>query len=175
MNFGGISKSLIHVGIVFTGVQYDESPLPLFDTLTFSMEGIDEWVGISGIGVDYQLDERTATISYQSPENISLNLNDGMQLLITFDCTVPLSPIIKEARIGQKTYFTLISREARELNDFISVIHKITHFLCFAIDQTVSLDSMSATSDNVRRKYWRRYNRVESNKYLFFKPALLYR
>ncbi len=151
MNFGGISKSLIHVGIVFTGVQYDESPLPLFDTLTFSMEGIDEWVGISGIGVDYQLDERTATISYQSPENISLNLNDGMQLLITFDCTVPLSPIIKEARIGQKTYFTLISREARELNDFISVIHKITHFLCFAIDQTVSLDSMSATSDNVRR------------------------
>ena len=33
MNFGGISKSLIHVGIAFTGVQYDENTLPLFNTL----------------------------------------------------------------------------------------------------------------------------------------------
>ena len=148
---GGPSKSFIHVGRVFMGVEYNEGEPTVFNTLTFSVEGIDEWVGISGFEFVPQFEEHTATISYQLPTDVSLNLDNGMQLLITFDCTVPLSPIIKEARIGQKTYFTLISRKARELNDFISVIHKITHFLCFAIDQTVSLDSMSATSDNVRR------------------------
>ena len=151
MNFGGISKSLIHVGIAFTGVQYDENTLPLFNTLAFSIDGIDEWVGISGINVDYQLEEHTSTISYQPPENIPLHLGDGMQLSIAFGWTAPGFPIIKEARITQKAYFQLVSQEARELDDFISVVRKITHFLCFTIDQTVSLDSMSATSDDLRR------------------------
>ena len=74
-----------------------------------------------------------------------------MRLSITFGGTFPGFPIIKEARISQKAYFQLVSQEALELDDFISVAHKITHFLCFAIDQTVSLDSMSAPSDNFRR------------------------
>ena len=151
ITLGSISKSLIHVGIAFIGVNYDESTLPLFNTLTFSIDGIDEWVGISGISVDNQIEERTATISYEVPEVVPLNLGNGMQLLIRFEGTVPVSPIIKEARISQKTYFTLVSQAARELDDFLSVVHKITNFLCFAIDQTVSLDGISATSDNLFR------------------------
>ena len=149
---GGISKSLIHVGRAFTGVGYDEDESPCFKTLTFSVEGIDEWVGISGISVDHHDEERTATISYQPPEDISINLGDGMQLLITFHWTLPPRfPIIKEAKISQKTYFKLISQEEQKLKEFTSVTHKITNFLCFAIDKTVSLDSMSATADNLRQ------------------------
>lgn len=148
---GGISKSLIRVGRVFTGVGYDEGESPCFNTLTFSVEGIDEWVGISGINVNHHFEERTATISYQYPGDVSLNLGNGMQLLITFEWTLPGFPIIKEARITQKAYLELVSQEARELDDFISVVRKITQFLCFAVDQTVSLDSMEATSDNLHR------------------------
>ena len=148
---GGISKSLIHVGKVFIGVRYNEGESPVFNTLTFSVEGIDEWVGISGISVEHHFEERTATISYQPPEDISLNLDNGMQLLITFHWELPGAPIIKEARINQKTYFQLVSEEERELKEFTSVTHKITNFLCFAIDKTVSLDSMSTTADNLRQ------------------------
>ena len=147
---GGISKSLIHVGKVFTGVRYDEGESPVFNALTFSVEGIDEWVGISGISFEPHFEESTATISYQRPEDISINLDNGMRLLITFHWTPPGAPIIKEAKISQKTYFQLVTeeeRELRELKEFTSVAHKITNFLCFAIDKTVSLDSMSATAD----------------------------
>ena len=70
-----------------------------------------------------------------------------MQLLITFHWTLPSAPIIKEAKISQKTYFELVSKKERELKEFTSVARKITNFLCFAIDKTVSLDSMSATAD----------------------------
>ena len=146
----GISKSLIHVGRVFIGVKYDEGEIPLFNSLTCSVEGIDEWVGISGIEFDLQHEERATTISYQRPAEVELNLGNGMQLLITFSLGARLSRI-KEARISQKTYFTLISQEARELDNFTSVVRKITNFLCFAMDQTVSLDSMSATSDNLHQ------------------------
>ena len=151
MSFGGISKSLIHVGIAFTGVQYDESTLPLFNTLTFSIDGIDEWVGISGISFEPHFEESTATISYQRPEDISINLDNGMRLLITFHWTPPGAPIIREARISQKTHFKLVSEDPRELSDFLSVVRKITTFLCFATDQTVSLDSIVATSNDLCR------------------------
>ena len=148
---GGRSKSLIHVNRAFTGVAYDEGTCPFFNTLTFSVEGIDDWVGISGIKVGLQPEEHTATISYQQPADVALNLNNGMQLLIIFDWTFRGSPITKEAGISQQIYFKLVSQEARELNDFVSIAYKITTFLCLAIDQTVSLDSMSATSDNLRQ------------------------
>ena len=148
---GGISKSIISVGKAFTGIRYDEGESPVFNALTFSVEGIDEWVGISGISAEWHFEESAATISYQCPEDISINLNNGMRLLITFHWTPPGAPLIKEAKISQKTYFQLVSEEERELKEFTSVAHKITNFLCFAIDKTVSLDSMSATADNLRQ------------------------
>ncbi len=154
----GISKSLIHVGRAFIGVPYDDGEIPLFNTLTFSVEGIDEWVGISGISGEWP-SEKSTTISYQDPGDISINLDNGMQLLIKFG---PGSRITrKEARISQKTYFILTSQEARELEDFISVARKITYFLCFAMDQTVSLDSMSATSNSLRRDIGEGRTRVD--------------
>ena len=146
---GGPSKSFIHVGRAFMGVEYNEGEPTVFNTLTFSVEGIDEWVGISGFEFVPQFEEHTATISYQLPTDVSLNLDNGMQLLITFEWTPPRLPIITEARISQKTNFKLVSKDARELSDFISVVHKITTFLCFSIDQTVILDSMKATSDDL--------------------------
>ena len=149
MSFGGISKSLIHVGKVFIGIGYDEGESPVFNTLTFSVEGIDEWVGISGISFEPHFEESTATISYQRPEDISINLDNGMRLLITFHWTPPGAPIIREARISQKTHFKLVSEDPRELSDFTFVAHKIITFLCFATDQTVSLDGMSATSHDL--------------------------
>ena len=148
---GGISKSIIRVGKAFTGIRYDEGESPVFNALTFSVEGIDEWVGISGISAEWHFEESAATISYQCPEDISINLDNGMRLLITFHWTPPGAPLIKEAKISQKTYFQLVSEEERELKEFTSVAHKITTFLCFAIDKTVSLDSMSATTDNLRQ------------------------
>ena len=151
LSIGGVSKSLIRVSRVLIGATYDEDEPRVFNTLTFSVEGIDEWVEISGISVEHHFEERTATISYQPPEDISINLDNGMRLLITFHWTLPGLPIITEAKISQKTYFQLVSEKERELKEFTSVAHKITNFLCFAIDKTVSLDSMSATADNFRQ------------------------
>ena len=149
LNSVGRPKSVILVSIAFTGVAYDEGESPFFNSLTFSIERIDEWVGISGIEIVSLSEERTATISYQPPEDISLGLSDGMQLLITFVPGLSNDLILNEARITQKIYFKLVSQDVRELNEFLSVVRKITTFLCFAIDKTVSLDGMWAASNDL--------------------------
>ena len=147
----GIPKSSIRVSRAFTGVQYDEGEVPSFNTLTFSVEGIDDWIEISGVRVEYPSEKRSTTILYEPQEDVSLNLDNGMQLLITW-CPSLKYLINKEAGIREKIYFKLISQEARGLDEFTSVARKITEFLCFAINQIVSLGSICATSDDLTQE-----------------------
>jgi ApeA N-terminal domain 1 len=105
---------------------------------------------INGFEVDYQDASSSSTITYLQPENITLNLKNGIQLLITFSWQLTADvPNTTEAKIAQKIYFKLVPAEERELNDFISVAYKITTLLCFALDQTVCIEHVTATSDNI--------------------------
>ena len=146
--FDDISKSFIDVTRVFKGVAYREGEVPHFDTFTFSVEGIDEWVGISGIEANHQFEEHTATISYELPANIPIELDNGMELLIAFSWKPTGLLNKKEAGVIQKINFHLVSKDPRELKEFISIAENITAFLCFATNEIVCLDSVSTTFDN---------------------------
>ncbi|MEI6746496.1 MAG: HEPN domain-containing protein [Methylococcaceae bacterium] len=142
-----ISKGLIQANKIFIGIGCEENELPHFNTVLFSVEGIDEWVGISGIEAFIENGTQNATISYNRPEDIAINLDNGMQLSITFAPSLFNQPKT-EIKIIQKTYFKLVCTEEKELNEFISVMHKITTLLCLGIDEIVCLDSVEATSNN---------------------------
>lgn len=146
----GISKSSIYVNKALIGVAYEAEEIVVLNTLKFSIEGIDEWVGLSGFKEVELFKNRTASITYSPPEEISLNLNNGMKLLVTFSWTLPSLPITTEAKITQKIYFKLTSEQECPLNDFISAAYKITTLLSFAIDQTVCIEQLLATSDTIR-------------------------
>jgi hypothetical protein len=148
--FGGISKSMIHVHKVLSGVSYAEGDPVFLNTFSFSVEGIDEWVGISGIKSATDIENRTATITYQEPEEISYQLDNGMKLLISYAWTLPGFQILKEAKITHRTFFKLTSTEKKELDEFMTAARKITYLLCFAIDETVCLENIVATSDDVK-------------------------
>ena len=148
---GGTSKSLIRIGRAFVRAQYDQDEIPSFNTLTFSVEGIEEWVDTSGIKVEYPCEKCPAIISYDPQEDITFNLHNGMQFLITW-CPSLEYLINKKAGIREKIYFKLISQKAHKLDEFTIVARKITEFLCFVINQRVSLDSMCATSDDLTQE-----------------------
>ena len=144
-----IAPEVIRANRAFIGFQYEEDTSLRFNTFSFSVEGIDEWVGISGIEVDTRFEDSATTILYNRPEDISFNLKDDMQLLITYAWTPPGFPSSKRAEVSQKTFFKLISKDPCEVDAFISIAQKITAFLCFVMNEIVCLDSMSATSDNL--------------------------
>ena len=146
----GKLRSLIRVKRTFIGAKYDNGVNPQFNTLTFSIEGIDEWVGKNGIQVESKLEEHTTTISYKRPAEVSFDLANGMRFSVAFAEERKesfLGP--REIKLTQKAYFKLVSQEARELDEFISIVRKITALLCFAIDEIVCLDSIYATSENL--------------------------
>jgi len=151
ISFGGISKSTVHVSKAFLGAAYEENEIVLFNHFQFSVEGIDEWVGRSGIKVEHQFENKTASITYDPPEEITLNLNNGMKLQVKFTWTLPGFPSQREAKITQKTYFKLSSDQERSLNDYISAAYKVTTLLGFAIDKTVCIEKVTATSESIRQ------------------------
>lgn len=151
---GLVASDVIWARRVLTSFLYDEGADLRFNTFTFSVEGVDEWVGISGIEVDPQIENHALIISYNRPIDVSLNLENGMRLLITFAWTLPGFPSTKRAEVTQKTYFKLMSQDEKkqyELDEFISVAEKIAAFLCFVMDEIVCLERMSATSDNLHQ------------------------
>ena len=144
-------SDVIWANRVFMRLPSEEDTSLRFDTFSFSVEGIDEWVGISGIEVDTRFEDSATTILYNRPEDISFNLKDDMQLLITYAWTSPGFPSNRRAEVSQKTFFKLISKDSCEVDAFISIAQKIVAFLCFVMNEIVCLDSMSATSDNLRQ------------------------
>ncbi|MCG9095656.1 ApeA N-terminal domain 1-containing protein [Laribacter hongkongensis] len=150
-SFGGISKSKILVNKVLGGAAWDQDEKVSFNTFSFSVDCLDEWVGISGINVDSDWNTRKVTISYEPPEKISIELSNGMKLEICFAYTLPGFPNLTEAKITQRAYFRLESEELRELSDFTSIAFKITNLMCFAMDEIVSLKNVSATTPEILR------------------------
>ena len=160
------SRYRIRANRTFIGAAYEEDETPEFDSLTFSVEGTDEWVGIGRIQVNrsYQLD--TTLVSYEEPATIVLNLDPGLKLFIEFHLRMP--PINKtrnrrdktdddidfekEVTITQKTNFHLISEHALELNKFTSVVDKIVSLLRFALGAMVRVDTIMASSENRRQE-----------------------
>jgi len=151
ISFGGISKSKIVAAKVLSGAAWDKDEKVVFNTFSFSVDCLDEWVGISGIDVDNDWDRKTTTISYSQPKKIRIELKNGLALEICFAYTIPGFPNLTEAKITQRAYFRLESENPRDLNDFTSTAFKITNLMCFAMDEVVSLKNVSATSSEILR------------------------
>ena len=126
--------------------------IPYFKIFIFSVNGINEWIGESEIDVEKRVQGKH--ISFQHPEEVSFTLANDMELSIrstfstTFNQVRSGSRTPREDRITQRTYFRLVSRDARELDEFISVVEKIITFLSFAIGHIICPDSIEATSEN---------------------------
>lgn len=150
-SFGNISKSKLVVNQVFSGVAYDENELVTFNTFSFSVDCLDEWIRVSGIKVNHDYENNTATISYNPQENITYYLDNGMKLEICFGYTLPCSPVTTEAKITQRVYFKLTSKELSPLSEFRTIAYKLTNFLSFAVDTTVALKNLSATSTEIQK------------------------
>ena len=128
----------------FDKANYKENKISDIKSLTFSIEGINEWVGISGIKTYHESREKR-NISYQRPTDIRIKLNNDMKLLIEFWEIENRTgvPVIQTARINQEIRFNLISQKPRKLEEFTPIIDKITTFLCFLTCQTVLLNRVS--------------------------------
>ena len=146
----GINTCDIHVSRAMLGTAYG-AEVAKFNTLRFSVEGLEEWLDIRAITVDYNISDllSEAYIKYSLPKAMSLSSIDGIDIQLGFRADLPSRRSIVEAKIKHHAYIKLISEKERPLSDFIDMVTKLNSFLCFAIDKTVSIKDVVAKSNLV--------------------------
>jgi len=149
-----VVKSIIDVDLALINVQYEKDQRITFNTLFFSVEGLDKWLGTKFIekfddlknmlyGIGNKNEIKSTTITCNKLETPIYELSNGFKLSILPQFATSLSPLM----ITQKTYFKLQIDTAQELSKFIDIAQRLTTFICFVIDQIVSLKEVSAASD----------------------------
>ena len=146
---GGISKSRINASRAILGAAFDRSEEILVDALKFSIEGLSEWVGISGFTSSFDFESGSVQIQYRLPEEISFDINQNLKLKIRFSYKIPSISGEKSIKIEQETFFELFSGEAIALDDLLNLAFKITTFIGFGVNANVALHSVSATSKDI--------------------------
>lgn len=139
-----ITKSKISSDQVFAGLESIDNEDITFNQFSFSVDCLDEWVNESAFKINHEFEDNTININYNLPDKKCFALDNGMKLDINFCYSRPKIPVIKEVKITQRTFFTLKSEEPCNIDLFISLAHKISHLISFAIGETVSIKNVSA-------------------------------
>lgn len=147
--FGSITKSTLISHKVLSGVGFDEDEEIEINSLSFKIEGVDEWVGISGIKVETNDKMTESIIRYTQPDNIKIDLYNGMLLEICFSYSIPIVADLKESKIKQSVYLKLSSETPYDLQDFTDITYRLANLLCLATEETVSIYDLTAFSENV--------------------------
>lgn len=148
--FGTITRSQLCVNQALIGAGYEKDEIIKLNSVSFTVEGVSEWIGISGLDIPQRDSYRNLTVNYKLPEEIVCDLIDGFELKIWQNSSSEVSRF--EAKIAQQAYLTIQSEETRELSEYLSLISKITFFLCFAIDSNVTISDVSATTNDLIRE-----------------------
>ena len=138
--------------LTLIGCHYETGEEVTFTEFNFSLEGIDEWLAVSGITVQHDLENLQASVDIRAPEEIHVGLPDGMGLEFKFSMTFPsLTSTITEAHVIQKAFISLVSSEPKPLHYFASLATKLRNFLRLAIGQPISMDSVTGYSPELTR------------------------
>jgi hypothetical protein len=154
---------------LFLGVHFSETDTLAFDRVTFSIEGLDEWVGLTGISVSHDWDDhrlKAVTITFRPPAAQSHQLGDRIDLSIQFRSSIPTGAgTVTEAKVTQAAFLEINAPEPKPLDDLLRIVHRVNTFLCLAIDEPVALTGLSLSSSAITERIGDKERPAEINLY----------
>ena len=142
-----VSDRRVHVGRVFLGYHFEEnSPISL-DTLTFSIEGLDEWVRVYN---DWLWECRDISILSVSRSLFSEEEKDFAGFQVSLDMSprwsvYGFSDLKLDSR--DKAYFHL-KGEGKSLREFLSKAEFLVWLLCLTTGRIMSVEEVFLRSKN---------------------------
>ena len=121
--------------IAFISSEHSFDSEIIFKEITFSFEGLDEWVPRLKCDYNYDIEDdkklRFLSLYCEYFKEIVMVQDDEME--------VKLRISIDQDSFNRKSYISVIYKEPRAFEDYKKLIRKINNFFCFALDKTVSL------------------------------------
>ena len=118
---------------------------PLFNRLTCEIEGLDEWLGMSGITAEHDFDARRATITFQAPSSLSFRVSNDVEGQVGFGYALPNpAPWATEVRVSQSACIELSTSKSWTTEDVINWAVRMRDFLCLGTDVPVAITSLNS-------------------------------
>ena len=136
----------------FTGCRYEAEEDVPFTEFTFSAEGVDQWLAVSGINVQFDWETWKAAVDIRAPEDISLNLPCGAILKFKFGMDFPpIAKTVTEVHATQRAFVSILSDQPMPVEYFTPLATKLRNFLRLATGQPVSINSATGYSRELTR------------------------
>ena len=148
----GIDSAEVHAMLLLIGSHFNSENDLLFSKVGFHIEGLDEWLSISGISIEHNFEAHAATITYSPPNPINYSIENDINFSIQFGWTIPLVADETEAKITQRASLSLEYSNPTGLSDIRNAVYKINNLLCLALNTPVALTSFSVSHPNITRK-----------------------
>jgi hypothetical protein len=149
IGFGTVSRASLHVHEVFRGANLPPEAELRLAKLEAVVDGLDDWLQITGIEAGFELDEahkvRSAHIRYTPQPKIEWTV-PGLHVSIDFAWTAPGGGSLTEAKITHQAGLVVTPEAPLPLEELRQQLYRVVNFFSFATDQTLSVDSLTAFS-----------------------------
>ena len=117
---------------------------PQFNRLICKIEGLDEWLGISGItATKHDLESRRTSITYEVPPPVPFQAGDDVKGQFGFGYSIPgFAPWATEARVSQSACIQLSTSASWTAEDVIDWATRMRDFLSLGTDAPVAITSL---------------------------------
>lgn len=146
---GAVAVSKLHVATVFRGENLPPENELRFTKLEAAVTGLDDWLQVTGIEAGFEFDTahkvQSAFIRYVPPPKIELTL-PGMRVSFEFAWTAPGGKVKNEAKITHQARLVVVPDAETNFEDLRQQLGRLVNFLSFAVDQTLDVDALFASS-----------------------------
>jgi len=150
ISFPGIPAVDIFARWLLIGFHFSKEEDLLFSKVHFHIEGLDEWLGVTGISTKYDREKQEAEIAYKQPQQISQILDGGFTFLIRFTWTTTIATkYTYKATITQEAVLSLETPALKKISELTDYVWQINNLLCLALDQPVALSSVHVTRSDI--------------------------
>ncbi len=164
------ASSVILAETLLTGGHFDEEE-PLFDRLACKIEGLDEWLGISGITAEHDFENHRTSITYQRPSPLPFQASDDVEGEFGFGFSIPNpAPWATTAQVSQSAYIALSTSASWTTENVINWAVKMRNFLSLGTDAPVAITSLDGYLPVDNQESATTSNRENSVK-IFFQSA----
>ena len=142
------ATSLCRPTLAFTGTSYGKDEKVDLTEFRFSVEGLNEWLMLSSVHERTNVQrEHSQTAFQRRGPSIRLPSDDTVaEFIVQVTYSRPQGTPIMGARITKKAYISLRSDKPRGLKHFRDLAYKLCNFLSLALDQPVSMQSISVSN-----------------------------
>ena len=136
----------LHASVAYIGMDYGPDREAKFRAISLELDGLDAWLCVSGIEIEFTRDHSGGRIEYQSPEPIPFTFADWMRAIFTFSVQGPALSAggNTTATVEQSAVVQLEAEQPQTLGCFMREAVKLCNFLCLALDQPVLIESVVA-------------------------------